>query len=90
MWKLQPLVVYSTSCIGFSGIVNNNYYMFVDLQFILIRIVLAVQFSRANYFGLETIGIVAVNLLLEGGTSTNDITVTVIPSDRSPVSAEGK
>ena len=48
------------------------------------------QFSQANYFGLETIGIVTINLLLRGGTSTNDITVTVIPSDQSPVSAEGK
>ena len=53
-------------------------------------IVLTVQFFQANYSGLETSGIVTVTLLLGGGTSTNDITITVIPSNQSPVSAEGK
>ena len=35
-------------------------------------------------------GVISVTLSLSGGTSTNDIIVTVIPSDQSPVSAEGK
>ena len=49
-----------------------------------------VQFSNATYSGSEESGAVPVTLLLEGGTSPFVITVTVIPSDQSPVSAEGK
>ena len=48
------------------------------------------QFSQTNYFDIETSGMVTVTLLLGGGTSSNDITVTVMPSDQSPISAEGK
>ena len=33
---------------------------------------------------------IPVTLMLRGGISLNEITVTVIPSDQSPVSAEGK
>ena len=43
-----------------------------------------------TYFGSEESGVVPVTLLLGGGTSSSDITVTVTPSDQSPVSAEGK
>ena len=49
-----------------------------------------VQFSQPNYTGTEASGVVHVTLLLEGGTSSRDIAVTVTPSDQSPVSAEGK
>ena len=49
-----------------------------------------VQFSETTYSGSEESGVVPVTLLLEGGTSPFAITVTVTPSDQSPVSAEGK
>ena len=43
-----------------------------------------------SYSGLEISGNIFVTLSLRGGTSINDISVTVMPSDQSPVSAEGK
>ena len=52
--------------------------------------VLMVQFSQSTFPGSESLGKVPVTLLLEGGTSNSDINVTVIPSDQSPLSAEGK
>ena len=51
---------------------------------------LMVEFAQMTFYGSETSGIISVTLLLRGGTSANDITVTVTPSDQSPVSAEGK
>jgi len=52
--------------------------------------VLVVQFSRPAFPGSESLGRVPVTLLLEGGTSDSNISVTVTPSDQSPLSAEGK
>lgn len=51
---------------------------------------LTVQFSSPDYTNSELSGNILVTLLLEGGTSSSNITVTVVPSDQSPVSAEGK
>ena len=51
---------------------------------------LTVQFSQIIYFGSEKSGIISVTLLLGGGTSSNNITVTVTPSNQSPLSAEGE
>ena len=48
------------------------------------------EFDQLTYDGLESSGVITVTLSLSGGTSTNDIIVTVIPSDQSSVSAEGK
>ena len=56
----------------------------------LITIVLSVEFDQLTYAGLESSGVITVTLSLSGGTSTNGIIVTVIPSDQSSVSAEGK
>jgi len=53
-------------------------------------VVLTVQFSQSTFSGSEESGSISVTLLLEEGTSTTDITVTVIPFDQTPVSAEGK
>ena len=49
-----------------------------------------VAFDQLTYAGSESSGVMIVTLSLGGGTSTNDIIVTVIPSDQSSVSAEGK
>ena len=51
---------------------------------------LRVNFNQSVYAGLESSGVISVTLSLRGGTSTNDIIVTVIPSDQLSVSAEGK
>jgi len=50
-------------------------------------VVLMVGFSVTLYSGTESVGKVPVTLVLEGGTSDSNISVTVIPS---PLSAEGK
>ena len=49
-----------------------------------------VEFSQPIYTGSESSGNLPVTLLLYGGTSAINITVTVMPSDQSPPSAEGK
>ena len=51
---------------------------------------LAVGFSQPNYNITESSGNLMVTLLLRRGFSTSSITVTVMPSDQSPVSAKGK
>ena len=43
-----------------------------------------------DYTGSEGSRLLSVMLLLTGGTSANDISVTVTPSNQSPVSAEGE
>ena len=53
-------------------------YFFIELM---------VQFSKNSYSGSEESGVVPVTLSLLGGTSTRDITVTVILSERT---AKGK
>lgn len=53
-------------------------------------VALTVQFSHLTFSGNEKSGVLHANLLIEGGTSVNNITVTVIPSDQLPLSAEGK
>jgi len=53
-------------------------------------VVLKVRFPQSTFPGAESLGRVPVTLMLEGGTSDHDISVIVIPSDQSPLSAEGK
>ena len=48
-----------------------------------------VKYTQTQYSGLETTGIVMVIIELVGGTSANPFSVTVTPSEQSPVSAEG-
>ena len=52
--------------------------------------VLTVEFSSREFAGYEYSGIISVNLVLKGGVSDEILSVTVIPSDQSPVSAQGK
>ena len=52
--------------------------------------VLKVEFAQTSYLGGEKSGFLSVMLLLKEGSSADDITVTVMPSDQSPVvSARG-
>ena len=48
-----------------------------------------VQFSQARFNGSEASGFVVVSLLLMEGSSASPFSVTVTPSEQSPVSAEG-
>ena len=47
------------------------------------------RFTHAQYTSSEATGFVMVTLELVGGTSSNPFSVTVTPSEQSPVSAEG-
>ena len=49
------------------------------------------EFAQTSYSGLERYGYISVRLLLRGSNNlVHNITVTVAPTDQSPVSAEGK
>ena len=48
-----------------------------------------VRFTQTQYTGSEATGFVMVTLELVGGTSSNPFSVTVTPSEQSPVSAKG-
>ena len=50
---------------------------------------ITVRFTQDQFTGSETTGFVIVHLELHGGTSANPFSVTVTPSEQSPVSAEG-
>ena len=50
----------------------------------------AIGFSQPNYNTNESSGNLMVTLLLRRSVSTGSITVTVIPSEQSPLSAIGK
>ena len=58
----------------------------------LLFIVLRVEFDQRFFNGSEVSGYISITLSLRGGTSIDNITVTVIPYDRPPhvSSAEGK
>ena len=48
-----------------------------------------VRFTQNQFTGSEATGFVLVNLELNEGSSVNPFSVTVAPSEQSPVSAEG-
>ena len=48
-----------------------------------------VQFTTVRYSGTERSGAVNVDLELIRGTSASPFNITVIPSEQSPVSAQG-
>ena len=55
----------------------------------LFLIAIKVQYTQAQYSGLEDTGFVLVTLELVGGTSSRPFNVTVTPLEQSLVSAEG-
>ena len=68
-----------------------RYFHFYILHYLHFNTIdLTATFSQTTYSGLEDSGVISVTLLLEGGTSSSDISLTVTPSDQSPVSAQGK
>ena len=50
---------------------------------------LTVILTQNQYMGSEADGFIAVNLEVVGGTFVNPFSVSVTPSEHSPVSAEG-
>ena len=50
----------------------------------------AVGFTQARYNGTEDAGILQVTIEMIGGTVSIPVDVTVIPSEQSPPSAQGK
>ena len=65
-------------------------YSIVHTFYIFIITALTVQFSKSTYISSERSHGIPVTLILGGGILPTKVTVTVIPSDQSPVSAEGK
>ena len=51
--------------------------------------VVRIRFTQEQYTGLEYTGAIIVYLELIGGTSSNSFSVTITPSEQSPVSAKG-
>ena len=51
---------------------------------------LTIEFSESRFMSSESSASIVVTLNLGRGTSSSDITVTVVPSEQSPLSAEGK
>ena len=51
---------------------------------------LMVEFASGQFTGLESSGFIEVIVRVTGGVSSSPITVTVTPSEQSPVSAMGK
>ena len=52
-------------------------------------VVLIVEFASAQFVGSESTEFVEVTVRVTGGVSSSSITVTVTPSEQSPVSAMG-
>ena len=63
--------------------------LFNVFNYFSIFLVLSVIFTQSQFSGAEASGFVEVNLELTGGSSANTFNVTVIPSQQSPVSAQG-
>jgi len=51
---------------------------------------LTIEFSQSRFMNSESSTSIVATLILGRGTSSSDITVTVVPSEQSPLSAEGK
>ena len=64
------------------------FFYILTLIICSLTVVLKVKLSEDLCMGGETTGVIPVTLLLEGGTSSSDINVVMIPYDS--LSAEGK
>ena len=67
-------------------------HLFVTLHYftyLFICVVLVVEFSSGQFTGSESSGFIEVIVRVTGGISSTLITVTVTPSEQSPVSAMG-
>ena len=53
-------------------------------------VVLVAEFTSGQFVGSESSGFIEVIVRITGGSSSTPITITVIPSVQSPVSAMGR
>ena len=62
---------------------------YLELKILITMIGISVRFAQEQYTGSEAVGFMIVTLEIAGGISSNPFSVTVTPSEQSPVSAEG-
>ena len=62
---------------------------YLELKILITMIGISVRFAKEQYTGSEAVGFMIVTLEIAGGISSNPFSVTVTPSEQSPVSAEG-
>ena len=62
---------------------------YLELKILITMIGISVRFAKEQYTGSEAVGFIIVTLEIAGGISSNPFSVTVTPSEQSPVSAEG-
>ena len=67
-----------------------NIYVHAILSEYYFILVLTVEFTSGQFTGSELSESIEVEVRITGGTSTTPITVTVTPTEQSPVSAVGK
>ena len=67
-----------------------NVYVHARLSEYYFILVLTVEFASGQFTGSELSGSIEVVVRITGGTSNDPITVTVTPSEQSPISAMGK
>ena len=61
----------------------------VEEQNLFLYVVLTVEFASAQFTGSESSEFIEVTVRIADGSSSTPITVTVTPSEQSPVSAMG-
>ena len=66
-----------------------HYYKLLSISMHLYFLALRVRFIQGQFTGSEALEFVRVSLELVGGTSTNAFSVTINPSEESPLSAQG-
>ena len=82
--------MYSTRHIIVLDVVLQSYGLyFYDVFCIFVLLGIMVSFTQSTFMGMESAAFVMVGLQLEGGTSASPFSVTVTPSEQSPMSAEG-
>ena len=52
-------------------------------------LIVLVRFTSKTYFAMESMRYVEIGVMLSGGTIGTTLTVTVLPSEQSPISAMG-
>ena len=78
LWQLQLSLIQA---------VSNIIFKLINCNFVILA--LSVIFTQSQFTGSEATRFVQVNLELDGGSSASPFSVTVTPSEQSPVSAEG-
>ena len=65
------------------------YLLLYIISRVYICVVVIVEFASGQFTGSESSGFIEVIVRVTGGISSTPITITVTPSEQSPVSAMG-